>query len=120
MTGVVGPNTWQELFDEDEVSPPAIRNEPLSYRSLVLTGSFETSKPPPDCFVGITGDFDGQGISFGALQWNLGQGSLQPLLQQMDNQHLELVENIFVDHCSEFREILDAPQEQQIAWGRSI
>ena len=29
---------------------------------------------------GLSGDFDGQGLSFGVLQWNLGQGSLQPLL----------------------------------------
>jgi len=120
VDGVVGPNTWKALFDEDEVSPPAILDEPLSYRSLALTGSFETGKPPPDCFAGISGDFDGQGISFGALQWNLGQGSLQPLLKKMDRQHSDLIKNIFAERCSEFREILKAPQEQQMAWSRSI
>ncbi|MDR8390598.1 peptidoglycan-binding protein [Aliifodinibius sp. S!AR15-10] len=120
VDGLVGPNTWEELFDEEEVSPPAILEEQLSYRSLALTGSFETGKPPPDCFAGISGDFDGQSISFGALQWNLGQGSLQPLLEKMDNQHPGLVEDIFAERCSEFREILDAPQEQQMAWGRSV
>ncbi|MDZ7695029.1 MAG: peptidoglycan-binding domain-containing protein [Balneolaceae bacterium] len=40
IDGIVGPNTWQELFDEDEVSPPSILDEPLYYRSLALTGSF--------------------------------------------------------------------------------
>jgi len=120
VDGLVGPNTWKVLFDEDEVSPPAILDEPLSYRSLALTGSFETGKPPPDCFAGISGDFDGQGISFGALQWNLGQGSLQPLLKKMDRQHPDLVKNIFAERCSEFREIIKAPQEQQMVWSRSI
>jgi len=120
VDGIVGPETWKELFDEDEVQPPSIINEDLSYRCLALTGAFETSQPPPDCFAGITGDFDGQAISFGTLQWNLGQGSLQPLLKKMDNKHPEVFEEIFHDHCSEFREILRAPYEQQMEWGRSI
>jgi hypothetical protein len=120
VDGIVGPETWKELFDEDEVQPPAILNEDLSYRSLALTGAFETSQPPPDCFAGITGDFDGQAISYGALQWNIGQGSLQPLLLKMDEENPEIVEEIFADHCSEFREILQSPHEQQMEWGRSI
>lgn len=120
VDGLVGPDTWQELFDEDEVQPPAILNEELSYRCLALTGSFETGKPPPDCFAGITGDFDGQAISFGALQWNFGQRSLQPLLLKMDEQNPEVVEEIFNDCCTEFREVLRAPQEQQMEWSRSI
>ncbi|NBC02073.1 MAG: peptidoglycan-binding protein, partial [Bacteroidetes bacterium] len=56
VDGIVGPETWKELFDEDEVQPPSIINEDLSYRCLALTGAFETSQPPPDCFAGITGD----------------------------------------------------------------
>jgi hypothetical protein len=52
-------------------------NLPLAGRSLALTGSFETGKLPPDCFSALAGDFDGQGLSFGALQWNIEQGSLQ-------------------------------------------
>lgn len=31
----------------------------------------------------IAGNFDGQGISLGYLQWNIGQGTLQPLLKEM-------------------------------------
>ncbi|SMO71675.1 peptidoglycan-binding domain-containing protein [Fodinibius sediminis] len=120
VDGIVGPNTWGELFDEEEVAPPAILGETLSYRCLALTGSFETGKPPPDCFAGVAGDFDGQGISFGALQWNFGQGSLQPLLQTMDNQYPDLVHDIFAGRYSEFQEVLEAPREQQMAWGRSV
>lgn len=41
-----------------------------------ITGGFETSGDP---FAAVAGDFDGQGISLGVLQWNIGQGSLQPL-----------------------------------------
>ncbi|MGF6226288.1 hypothetical protein QFZ27_000243 [Inquilinus ginsengisoli] len=42
-----------------------------------ITGTFEASGDP---YVGVSGDFDGQGISCGVLQWNIGQNSLQPLV----------------------------------------
>jgi hypothetical protein len=42
-----------------------------------ITGKFENSKEP---YIGVSGNFDGQGISCGVLQWNIGQGSLQPLV----------------------------------------
>jgi hypothetical protein len=48
--------------------------------ALKLTGSFESSGDP---FGGVTGDFDHQGISLGVLQWNIGQGSLQPLVRNV-------------------------------------
>jgi hypothetical protein len=34
------------------------------------------------CWSSAAGDFDGQIISVGVMQWNLGQGSLQPLLRK--------------------------------------
>lgn len=43
-----------------------------------ITGTFESSGDP---YQGVSGDFDGQGISCGVLQWNIGQGSLQPLVR---------------------------------------
>lgn len=45
--------------------------------ALEITGSFENATDP---FGGVSGDFDGQGISLGVLQWNIGQGSLQSLV----------------------------------------
>jgi hypothetical protein len=46
--------------------------------ALSITGGFETTGDP---FAAVAGDFDGQGISCGVLQWNVGQGSLQPLVK---------------------------------------
>ncbi|MGL4960501.1 MAG: hypothetical protein ACRC67_04665 [Inquilinus sp.] len=43
-----------------------------------ITGTFETSGDP---YIGVSGDFDLQGISCGVLQWNIGQNSLQPLVK---------------------------------------
>lgn len=41
-----------------------------------LTAAFEGGAG----YATLSGDFDGQGISFGAMQWNLGMGTLQRLL----------------------------------------
>jgi len=46
--------------------------------ALQITGHFEDSKDPTSA---VSGDFDGMGISLGALQWNIGSNSLQPLVR---------------------------------------
>jgi hypothetical protein len=46
-----------------------------------ITPGFETVGDP---FEAAAGDFDGMGISCGALQWNIGMGSLQPMVQAVD------------------------------------
>jgi hypothetical protein len=47
---------------------------------LNITGSFENGAPN---YSSVTGNFDGQGLSVGILQWNAGQGSLQSLLMNI-------------------------------------
>ena len=58
VDGMVGPQTWQALFDGASIVAPAIVAESLAYRSLALSGAFETDTGPPDCFAGLSGDFD--------------------------------------------------------------
>ena len=48
--------------------------------ALLMTGHFEDSADP---WAGVTGDFDGMGISLGVLQWNIGSGSLQRLVKPL-------------------------------------
>jgi hypothetical protein len=120
VDGIVGPKTWDRLFPRDSIPAPAILQKPLAYRCLALTGAFETGAPIPECFAGLSGDFDGQGISFGALQWNLGQGTLRPLLQEMDRRHPDLLKEIFDKHYPVLRAMLKAGREEQLAWARSI
>ena len=45
-----------------------------------ITCRFESSG---DLFEAVEGDFDKMGISCGCLQWNIGQGSLQPMVQNV-------------------------------------
>src|SRR6266511_817865 len=120
VDGKVGPITWAALFDGAAIEEPGIFSKPLEFRSLALTGSFETSAPIPECFAGLTGDFDGQGISFGTLQWNIGQGSLQPLLEEMDQTHLDILQEIFGPNFPVLRAMLKTDREEQLAWARSI
>ncbi len=61
-------------------APPAPSALPDDWieTALKVTGHFEDSDDPMGA---VSGDFDGQGISLGVLQWNIGQGSLQPMVR---------------------------------------
>jgi hypothetical protein len=51
-------------------------------RSEVFASIVQVSLPETrGCWGGATGNFDDQVLSLGVAQWNLGQGSLQPLLR---------------------------------------
>lgn len=77
VDGVVGQATWGALFRTRQPPPaPTTAAGSLAERCFALTGAFETASPPPECFCGLSGDFDGRGLSFGALQWCIGQDSL--------------------------------------------
>lgn len=117
--GIVGPLTWAALFTGSVVPVPVDAGD-LPTRCLSLTGSFETGQRPPGCFAAIAGDFDGQGMSFGALQWNFGQSSLQPLLQQMDQAHSDVIDQLFGNDASELRSVLTKSHPDQMTWIRSI
>ncbi len=92
----------------------------LQKKVLSMTGCFETSKMPPGCFSKVTGNFDGQGISFGALQFNLGQNTLQPILKRMLDEFPLLMEEIFRQHVAVLANVLDKSIPDQIAWANSI
>lgn len=55
------------------------------WRAVEITSLFETGKRGG--FYGLSGNFDGQGLSFGLVNWNIGTGSLQPLLRDFAKQH---------------------------------
>jgi hypothetical protein len=120
MDGQVGPETWGALFGGAAPPAPAITTQGLDRQCLALTGSFETDHPPPDCFAGLSGDFDGQGMSFGVLQWNIGQGSLQTLLAEMNQNHPDILGQIFGPNYSGLVAMLAETRDEQLTWARSI
>jgi hypothetical protein len=97
-----------------------LAQQPLNLRCLALTGTFETSVPPPGCFGCINGDFDGQGISYSALQWNFGQSTLQPLLIAMTTSHPDLMGRVFGDLYTQLSAVFAMPRIRQLEWARSI
>lgn len=88
--GVVGPQTASALEIEWDAidfgaTPSRAPAAPLAgvqrdwlEAAVKVTCGFENAGDP---YVGVTGNFDGQGISCGAMQWNIGQGSLQPMVK---------------------------------------
>lgn len=120
VDGRVGPDTWKALFNGADVPVPEMTTKPLDHQCLALTGAIETSHPPPDCFAGLSGDFDGQGISFGALQWNIGQGTLQPLLAQMNENHQDQLSQLFGPNYDALAAMLEESPDEQLSWARSI
>ena len=121
VDGVVGADTWRALFAAAaELPPSALLGYPIEYRCLALTGAFETSVPPPGCFSAVAGDFDGQGISFGALQFNLGQRTLQPLLLEMLRKHPKVIEDMFHERLGDLGAMLAGDLPSQLAFARRI
>lgn len=118
--GVVGAGTWTALFAGETISEPAITSRPLDYRCLALTGSFETGAGIPECFAGLSGDFDGQGLSLGVLQWNFGQGSLNPLLNEMISNHKDAAKAVFQDKFGVLAEALAGSKEDLMNFAGSI
>lgn len=117
--GVVGPATWKALFGSKPEPPQGIHGD-LARRCLALTGAFETGTGFPECFCGISGDFDGQGISFGVLQWNFGQRSLQPLLKDMIEKHPGAAQEVFASFLDPLREALSASHDDLMEFARSV
>jgi Putative peptidoglycan binding domain len=119
VDGVVGPETWKTLFRAN-IQEPALSRSSLDYKCLALTGSFETGKGIPDCFAGLSGDFDGQGMSFGVVQWNFGQDSLQPLLKDMLSRHPETMESVFQEQLGILLAALKSSKDELMSFVRSI
>lgn len=70
----------------------------------------------------LAGDFDGQGMSFGLIQWNFGQGTLGPVLQAMRSEDEAAFDNCFdpVLNLSDLKAALDAGSNvQQKNWAIS-
>lgn len=131
--GIVGPATWNAMFPPaasaataSTTSAPAaaalsVSGQSLAWRCLSLTGSIETSLPVPGCFGSLSGNFDGQGISYGAIQWALGQGSLAPLFQKLCTQNADVVSAVFGANAAVFAHTFtQASHADQMTWATGI
>ena len=91
---------------------------PSREKCLSLTAYFETGKKFAEACGIVSGNFDGMGISFGCLQWNLGQGSLQPILQAYFDHSGDDWRNDL--NLKQLHQVLQMPRPSQLDWAKSI
>jgi hypothetical protein len=94
--------------------------EDLREKTLGMTGFFETSNGYPICYGITSGNHDYQGLSHGVLQFNFGQGTLQPLWSYMYTTHNQLCRDILGAYYTEWEDVLGRPLAEQVTWGDSI
>jgi hypothetical protein len=74
---------------------------PAERIAVEITSTLETGKRGG--FYGLSGNFDGQGLSFGLVNWTIGTGSLQPLLREFAAEHPARWAAIFGPDAESFR-----------------
>lgn len=77
-------------------------------KAVAITSTLETGRRGG--FSGLSGNFDGMGISFGLVNWNLGSGSLQHLLRDFARDFPARFGAVFGPHAKGF-EILIRPAD---------
>ena len=93
----------------------------LIEKCLSLTAFIETSKKHPEFYSQLSGNFDGQGISYGPLQWCLGQGSLQPLLKEVAQKYPNIFDNAFGLSAPAVKDMLNKIDiKSQVLWSAAI
>jgi len=92
----------------------------LKEKTLGMVAFFETSNYYPECYGITSGNWDNQGISHGVLQYNFGQGSLQPLWNHMNTNYNQLCRDIFGVDYTQWSNLINATLTEQRAFGDSI
>lgn len=92
--------------------------------ALSVTSWYETSSTTKTAFGVTSGNFDGAGLSFGALQENFGTDTLQPILKVLIMNHNNVVQAAFSDDFTSYNTFVDVvmnkSKAEQISWGDSI
>lgn len=69
----------------------------LKLKQSVLEKAFDVTSYFEGGYSAVVGNFDGQGLSLGFLQWNFGQDTLQPLFLRLFNEYPEVAEAALPD-----------------------
>lgn len=98
----------------------------MKQRAMALTALFETSTSAPACFGVSAGNFDGAGMSFGAIQFNLKTGNLQPIFIHMIDNYPDVTKSAFnystdPSYYNTFVDMMkNKTKDEQIAWADTI
>lgn len=103
------------------VSTPTITLVQAQETALRITTCFEGGKSMN--YQALADDFDGQGISFGLIQWNFGQDTLGPLLKKMIARDAAAFAGCFgpTTNYAVLKSALDrSDQAAQLQWTRAL
>ena len=103
---VTSPAQYVSLLDAQEIA-------------LKITTYFEGGKSMN--YQALADDFDGQGTSFGLIQWNFGSGTLGPLLKKMLDKDGTAFAGCFgadADYDTIKKALVDAKKADQLKWAR--
>ncbi|XZF75645.1 LysM peptidoglycan-binding domain-containing protein [Bacillus sp. AL-1R] len=99
-------------------------SESVKKMALEITSWYETASSEADAFGATSGNFDGAGLSFGALQENFGTETLQPIMKNMFKNHNDVVLKAFngdMNSYNTFKDVvMNKTTKEQVAWGDSI
>jgi hypothetical protein len=87
--------------------------------ALKITTEFEGGKSMN--YQALADDFDGQGTSFGLIQWNFGKNTLGPLLKKMLDADATAFKGCFgedADYDTIEKAIKDGKKDDQLKWAR--
>lgn len=82
-------------------------------KAIAITSTLETGQRGG--FSGLSGNFDGMGISFGLVNWNVGAGSLQNLLRDFAKAFPTRWQAVFGPHAAAFAALIRASDRQAVA-----
>jgi peptidoglycan hydrolase-like protein with peptidoglycan-binding domain len=106
-TGTVDDQTWASLM---QAPVPAV-----AMRSLQLTASFEGHG-----FTLAVGNFDGAGVTWGIIGFNLKSGTLQQIVLSVNASNPEVVAQAFGANAAQLLQVVQDTPANQIAWANSI
>jgi GH25 family lysozyme M1 (1,4-beta-N-acetylmuramidase) len=111
------PGEEAPFLAEGEAPPELAVLSPSELKAVRITSTFETGRAGG--FGGLSGNFDGQGLSFGLMNWTISAGSLVPLLQKFLRTEPERFQRIFGADAPRFRDMVFATRKDPQS-GRSV
>jgi Putative peptidoglycan-binding domain-containing protein len=107
VTGLVDDSTWNALTN----SPIP----PLESRVLQLTAAFEGHG-----FGLAIGNADGAWLTWGIIGFKMKFGKVQAILRSIDSSKPQLIDQAFGTNTAKLRQVLNSPEDAQLAWANSI
>ena len=96
------------MYEHNPVETGSALNilSPSELKAVRITSTFETGRAGG--FGGLTGNFDGQGLSFGLMNFTIQAGSLIPLLQEFITKYPANYSSAFGKDADRFKEMVFA------------